>query len=161
MPLFWKCETVMKRCVKRPAKLLQAIKIYLNAQKIKRPHLRKHLKVIVPSINNVTEIMSDITAISRQQCLGIKLINQAVTQMDGELQRNVTVVEKTVASAKFVEDQAHEVTSAISIFKVEKTAHNLNTAIAQPAPSKKKNSASIFVILDQQNWEDKKIVNSG
>jgi len=119
------------------------------------------MQEIVSSINKVTEIMSDITAASREQSSGIEQINQAVAQMDEVTQQNAALVEEAAASAESLEDQANEVTSAISIFKVGTTPHNFNRAIAQPAPSKKRNSVSTSVLLDQQSWENKKIVNSG
>ncbi|HBV20622.1 MAG TPA: chemotaxis protein [Nitrosomonas sp.] len=118
------------------------------------------MQEILSSINNVTEIMAEISAASREQGSGIEQINQAVAQMDEVTQQNAALVEEAAASAESLENQANEVTSAISIFNVGKTARTTNTTIAQLESSKRNDSVSTAVLLDQQNWKNKKIVNS-
>lgn len=75
---------------------------------------------IVASIKHVTEIMSDITAASREQSTGIEQVNQAITQMDEVTQQNAALVEEAAAAASSLEQQADELVGAISIFNVSK-----------------------------------------
>lgn len=75
---------------------------------------------IVSSIKHVTEIMSDITAASREQSTGIEQVNQAITQMDEVTQQNAALVEQAAAAASSLEQQADELVGAISIFNVAK-----------------------------------------
>jgi len=75
---------------------------------------------IVNSIKHVTEIMSDITAASKEQSTGIEQVNQAITQMDEVTQQNAALVEQAAAAASSLEQQADELVGAISIFNVAK-----------------------------------------
>ena len=74
---------------------------------------------IVGSIKRVTEIMTGITAASHEQSTGIDQINQAVSQMDEGTQQNAALVEEAAAAAAAsLEEQAHGLVGAISIFNV-------------------------------------------
>ncbi|PTQ88137.1 PAS domain-containing methyl-accepting chemotaxis protein [Nitrosomonas ureae] len=87
----------------------------------------KTMEEIVTSIKHVAEIMSEITAASQEQSSGIEQVNQAVTQMDEVTQQNAALVEEAAASAESLENQAKDLTGAISIFKVGQTTSNTAT----------------------------------
>lgn len=78
----------------------------------------KTMDEIVNSIKRVTEIMTEITAASHEQSTGIDQINQAVSQMDEVTQQNAALVEEAAAAAASLEEQAHGLVGAISIFNV-------------------------------------------
>jgi aerotaxis receptor len=78
----------------------------------------KTMQEIVISIKHVADIMTEITAASQEQSSGIDQVNQAVTQMDEVTQQNAALVEEAAAAAESLEQQAKELTGAISIFKV-------------------------------------------
>lgn len=79
----------------------------------------KTMDEIVGSIKRVTEIMTGITAASHEQSTGIDQINQAVSQMDEVTQQNAALVEEAAAAAAAsLEEQAHGLVGAISIFNV-------------------------------------------
>ncbi|HWT70999.1 MAG TPA: methyl-accepting chemotaxis protein [Oxalicibacterium sp.] len=86
---------------------------------------------IVTSVKHVADIMSEITAASQEQSSGIEQINQAVTQMDEMTQQNAALVEQAAAAAQSMQDQAVELSRAVSIFKVEPGDRTL--ALAAPA----------------------------
>ena len=82
----------------------------------------KTMEEIVTSIKRVTDIMSEITAASQEQSAGIEQVNQAITQMDEVTQQNAALVEEAAAASASLEEQAANLTGAISIFKVGSAA---------------------------------------
>ncbi|MDD2863516.1 MAG: methyl-accepting chemotaxis protein [Methylococcales bacterium] len=73
---------------------------------------------IVISIEGVTAMMSQITAASVEQSQGIEQVNNAVSQMDEVTQQNAALVEQSAAAAETLEDQARNLSVAVSHFKV-------------------------------------------
>ena len=73
---------------------------------------------IVASVQRVTDIMGEITAASREQIAGIEQINIAITQMDQVTQRNAALVEQEAAAADALQDQATQLDTLVSVFKV-------------------------------------------
>ncbi|MCO5397727.1 methyl-accepting chemotaxis protein [Ralstonia soli] len=73
---------------------------------------------IVQAIARVTQIMDEISAASAEQSSGIEQVNQAVTQMDQVTQQNAALVEQAAAAAESLEEQAQELTRAVSVFRV-------------------------------------------
>jgi methyl-accepting chemotaxis protein len=96
---------------------------------------------IVSSIKRVTDIMDEITSASREQTAGIEQINEAVTQMDQVTQQNAALVEEAAAAAAAMQDQAKQLSEAVSVFRLEggsaRAAHRpkLRLAVAAPAPA--------------------------
>jgi methyl-accepting chemotaxis protein len=74
--------------------------------------------LIVGPIARVTQIMDEISAASAEQSSGIEQVNQAVTQMDQVTQQNAALVEQAAAAAESLEEQAQELTRAVSVFRV-------------------------------------------
>jgi methyl-accepting chemotaxis protein-1 (serine sensor receptor) len=73
---------------------------------------------IVTSIQRVTAIMSEITAAGREQELGIGQINEAVAEMDTVTQQNAALVEQAAAASESMQDQAKNLASLVSTFKL-------------------------------------------
>ncbi len=96
----------------------------------------KTMDEIVNSIKHVTEIMSDITAASKEQSTGIEQVNQAITQMDEVTQQNAALVEQAAAAASSLEQQADELVGAISIFNVAKDSTKRRANIVQLSDKK-------------------------
>jgi aerotaxis receptor len=82
----------------------------------------KTMDEIVTAIRNLTEIISDITSASKEQSTGIEQVNQAVSQMDDVTQQNAALVEQAAAAAASLEQQAHELVGAISIFNLAQSS---------------------------------------
>ncbi|SOD18239.1 PAS domain-containing methyl-accepting chemotaxis protein [Nitrosomonas ureae] len=119
----------------------------------------KTMEEIVTSIKHVAEIMSEITAASQEQSSGIEQVNQAVTQMDEVTQQNAALVEEAAASAESLENQAKDLTGAISIFKVGQATSN--TATIRQITDNKSNLRKNRVISVVRNNQERKVVNSG
>ncbi|NUU01309.1 methyl-accepting chemotaxis protein [Herbaspirillum robiniae] len=77
---------------------------------------------VVSSVRSVTDIVGEITAASSEQSSGIEEINRAITQMDEVTQQNAALVEEAAAAAQAMQEQAQNLTQAISIFKLSHAA---------------------------------------
>lgn len=73
---------------------------------------------IVDSVQRVTDIMSGISAASREQSAGIDQINQTVAQMDTATQQNAALVEEATAAARSMEEQADHLGEAVAVFRI-------------------------------------------
>ncbi|HTH44240.1 MAG TPA: methyl-accepting chemotaxis protein [Oxalicibacterium sp.] len=74
---------------------------------------------IVTSVKRVADIMGEISSASQEQSSGIEQINQAITQMDEMTQQNAALVEQAAAAAQSMQDQAVELSRAVSTFKLD------------------------------------------
>lgn len=76
---------------------------------------------VVASVKKMNDFVTDISAASREQSVGIEQVNQAVTQMDEVTQQNAALVEQAAAAACSMSDQALKLREAVAIFKVATT----------------------------------------
>ncbi len=74
---------------------------------------------VVSSVQRVTDIMSEISAASREQSQGIEEVNQAITQMDETTQQNAALVEQAAAAAKSLQDQAGHLEDLVNQFQLK------------------------------------------
>jgi methyl-accepting chemotaxis protein len=79
------------------------------------------MQEIVDSIRRVTDIMGEITAASQEQTAGIEQVNVAISQMDDTTQQNAALVEEAAAAAQSMQNQATNLSMAVSVFKVNGT----------------------------------------
>ncbi|MFZ6645181.1 methyl-accepting chemotaxis protein [Undibacterium sp. TJN25] len=77
---------------------------------------------IVASIQQVADIMADITAASQEQSDGIEQVNVAITQMDEITQQNAALVEQAAAAAESMREQAAALHESVSVFKIAETS---------------------------------------
>jgi methyl-accepting chemotaxis protein len=98
------------------------------------------MQEIVDSIRRVTDIMAEITAASQEQTAGIEQVNVAITQMDDTTQQNAALVEEAAAAAQSMQNQANNLSMAVSVFKLNsagKTSRSVaavKPAAGKPAP---------------------------
>ncbi|MBZ2209382.1 methyl-accepting chemotaxis protein [Massilia soli] len=74
---------------------------------------------IVSSVQQVGDIISQISHASAQQADGIVGVNQAIVQMDEMTQQNSALVEQAAAAAESLQDQAHSLSRAVAAFKLD------------------------------------------
>ncbi|MDR3481651.1 MAG: methyl-accepting chemotaxis protein [Burkholderiaceae bacterium] len=89
------------------------------------------MKEVVESVKRVTDIISEITAASVEQTAGIEQINQAIMEMDNVTQQNAALVEEAAAAAQSLQDQADNLSQAVSVFKTDGT----HATVAAPVKS--------------------------
>ncbi|MEA9789585.1 methyl-accepting chemotaxis protein [Xanthomonas campestris pv. raphani] len=99
---------------------------------------------IVASVQRVTDIMGEISAASQEQSSGIEQVNLTVTQMDEATQQNAALVEEATAAARSMEEQAGQLSDAVSIFKLQQQSAPMAiasrptaTRVAGKAPASK------------------------
>jgi methyl-accepting chemotaxis protein-1 (serine sensor receptor) len=73
---------------------------------------------VVRSVQRVSEVVSDISAAGRDQSLGIEEVNRAITQMDESTQQNAALVEQAAAAAQSLQEQAAQLSGAVSVFRL-------------------------------------------
>ncbi|MCD2516688.1 methyl-accepting chemotaxis protein [Massilia sp. G4R7] len=81
---------------------------------------------VVSSVARMTRIMAEITAASREQSNGISHVNAAILQMDQSTQQNAALVEEAAAATASMQDQAHRLAEAVSVFKLAVDTDRLN-----------------------------------
>ncbi len=85
----------------------------------------------VSSVERVTHIMSEITAASQEQSVGIEQVNQAVSQMDQVTQQNAALVEEAAAAADSLRDQSSVLARLVATFRLDEAATRPALKIAQ------------------------------
>ncbi len=78
----------------------------------------KTMQEIVQSVNKVSEIIGEITLASDEQSIGISQISEAVNEMDQVTQQNAALVEQSAGAAQSLQEQAHSLNTAMSIFTI-------------------------------------------
>ncbi len=73
---------------------------------------------VVASVERVAAIIHDIAQASTEQQEGISQIGEAMRQMEGVTQQNAALVEEASAAADALQQQAHALADAVSLFKL-------------------------------------------
>ena len=81
------------------------------------------MREVVDSVRQVAVLVREIASASEEQSSGIGQVNQAVAQMDTVTQQNAALVEEAAAAAGSMQDQAAELTRAVSAFKLPRAGH--------------------------------------
>ena len=77
---------------------------------------------IVASVQRVSDIITEITAASSEQSVGIDEVHRAITQMDQVTQQNAALVEEAAAAAESMQLQAESLAQVVSVFKLRQGA---------------------------------------
>jgi methyl-accepting chemotaxis protein len=72
------------------------------------------MTLIVTSVKQVADIMSEITAASQEQSEGIEQVNTAISQMDEMTQQNAALVEQASAAAESMQDHAAQLAQVMA-----------------------------------------------
>lgn len=100
------------------------------------------MKHLVQSVQNVSNVISEISTASHEQSDGGEQMNSAVTHMDEITQQNAAMVEQAAAAAANLAEQARSLQQAVSVFKLDKgtpaTALHKpkQTATIKPVPAR-------------------------
>ncbi|MFC6522479.1 methyl-accepting chemotaxis protein [Undibacterium arcticum] len=91
------------------------------------------MEEIVNSVTRVTDIMSDISAASQEQSVGIEEVNQAIRQMDEMTQQNAALVDQAAAAAESMRVLAQKLSHGVSAFRLD--TDDQPEQIARPSES--------------------------
>ena len=72
---------------------------------------------VVTAIADVTRLVAQISAASKEQSLGVAQIGQAVQQLDQTTQQNAALVEQGAAAAQSLKQQASALVGSVAFFK--------------------------------------------
>ncbi|MBY0243348.1 MAG: MCP four helix bundle domain-containing protein [Burkholderiaceae bacterium] len=78
------------------------------------------------SIRQVSTIVNDISAATKEQSIGIEEINIAIIKMDNVTQQNAALVEQSAAAAQAMQELAVQLAASVNAFKLKRTALPLN-----------------------------------
>ncbi len=107
------------------------------------------MELIVTSVKQVADIMSEITAASQEQSSGIEQVSDAIAQMDEMTSQNAALVEQAAAAAQSMQDQAQTLSQAVGVFQLSSQRSNQSSnkpmaraaSLAHSAPRPPKASA--------------------
>jgi len=92
------------------------------------------MQAVVASVEQVTTIVADIAAVSDHQSKEISEINFAIAQMDSVTQQNAALVEEAEAASQALQEQAMQLSSMVSRFRLPASSAALARAgEAKPA----------------------------
>jgi methyl-accepting chemotaxis protein len=74
---------------------------------------------VVQQVDQVNQLMAEITAASKEQATGIGQVSQAVAQLDQMTQQNAAMVEQSSAAANSMSEQALRLMDAVRVFSAE------------------------------------------
>jgi methyl-accepting chemotaxis protein len=73
---------------------------------------------IVASVKRVTDIIGEIADAGQAQQVELKQINDTILDMDSTMQQNAALVEEAASASASLHTQAHNLTGAVSLFKL-------------------------------------------
>ncbi|WP_338766336.1 methyl-accepting chemotaxis protein [Massilia sp. METH4] len=76
------------------------------------------MQEIVGSVQRVTDIMTEISAASREQSCGIDQVNKALASMDEVTQQNAALVEQASAASEAMREQAATLAALVNTFTI-------------------------------------------
>ena len=83
---------------------------------------------IVASVKRVTDIIGEMADAGQAQQVELKQINDTILAMDSTMQQNAALVEEAASACASLHTQAHNLTGAVSLFKL--TASQLRPGTA-------------------------------
>jgi methyl-accepting chemotaxis protein-2 (aspartate sensor receptor) len=88
---------------------------------------------VLASAEQVTGIMTRISAASRAQSTGIDHVNHAIGEMDEATRHNAALVEQASAAAQAMQEQAGELARAVRLFRLGHEADSVGKETARQA----------------------------
>lgn len=87
---------------------------------------------IVREVQQVTDLMSEISAATKEQTTGLAQINDAVLQLSDVTQQNAALVEESATASHSLSEQADLLVATVGSFKVEHRQHPEASALPMP-----------------------------
>jgi methyl-accepting chemotaxis protein len=73
---------------------------------------------VVKSIQQVADLMGEISAASSEQSAGVGQVGEAIVQMDQTTQQNAALVEEMAAAASSLQTQASDLVGTVAVFQI-------------------------------------------
>jgi methyl-accepting chemotaxis protein len=91
------------------------------------------MATIAVSVQQVGDIINQISSANAEQASGLSEVNQAIVQMDQVTQRNSSLVEEAAASARTLQMQALTLSRAVAAFRLDEAVQGAPAAAAPRA----------------------------
>jgi methyl-accepting chemotaxis protein len=89
-----------------------------GAQRVQRAGTT--MDTIVTRVQQVADILNEITSAAIEQSTGISQVNQAVAQLDTSTQQNAALVEQSTAASDLLREQAQRLAEVVGQFRLER-----------------------------------------
>ena len=80
------------------------------------------MREVLQTVQQMHELMVEISHAGREQSAGIQQVNQAISQMDTVTQQNAGLVEEAATAAQSLHEQAEALDHLVSVFKLDDRA---------------------------------------
>ncbi|SDF60053.1 methyl-accepting chemotaxis protein [Duganella sp. OV458] len=87
---------------------------------------------VVNGVRRGATLMGEISHVTREQSVGLQLVNRTLASMDGVTQQNATLVEESLAAIISLQEQAECLARSVSLFKLAGAAREELTVIEMP-----------------------------
>jgi methyl-accepting chemotaxis protein len=117
----------------------------------------KTMGEIVLAVQQVTDIMADISAASQEQSAGIEQVNQTIVDMDETTQQNAALVEEATAAARAMEQQASELLQSVEQFRLDNSPVTTTVRAApraQTATPKLSKKPAAVAAGEEVEWQE-------
>jgi methyl-accepting chemotaxis protein len=91
---------------------------------------------VVQGVLRGATLMGDISSGTREQSLGLQLVNRTLASMDSVTQQNATLVEESLAAIVSLQEQAERLARSVSVFKLAGSAQQELAVIEMPQPQR-------------------------
>ncbi|WP_198117115.1 methyl-accepting chemotaxis protein [Massilia rhizosphaerae] len=81
------------------------------------------MREVLQTVQQMHELMVEISHAGREQSAGIQQVHQAITQMDGVTHQNAALVEQAATAAHSLHEQAEALDHLVSVFKLDERGH--------------------------------------
>ncbi|MYN41711.1 HAMP domain-containing protein [Duganella sp. FT109W] len=89
---------------------------------------------VVQGVLRGATLMGDISSGTREQSVGLQLVNRTLASMDSVTQQNATLVEESLAAIVSLQEQAERLARSVSVFKLAGSARQELAVIEMPQP---------------------------
>ena len=107
---------------------------------------------IVPSIEQTSELIEEISSASSEQDTGISQINYAMTNLDQVTQQNASASEELASASEEMSSQADHLKELVSFFKVTGSASKISVKRAAPASKDSTDKKTDASVEDNNNF---------
>lgn len=115
---------------------------------------------IVTNVQNMTQLIEEISQASREQSDGIAQINSAMGQIDTTTQQNAALVEQSAAAATSMQEQSRVLQEMVSVFRLNEEGKQAVGIVSENRVSyvREKSNAEKSVVVkkaasETDNWE--------
>lgn len=108
---------------------------------------------IMKSVQQVRDIMDEISAASDEQSRGITQVGVAVSELDRVTQQNAALVQESSSAAALLEEQARRLNDAVAVFRLHAAAMPTVNMPRKSLLSEKNREPQISMAEAEANWQ--------